>query len=183
METLVWIVTALLMIAGLIGTLVPLIPGAALIVAGAVLHQMALPEGESVGWGVIVVLLLLALISYAVDFAASALGAKRFGASKWGALGALLGAIVGLFFSLPGMLIGPIVGVFAAEILFARKQMKQAARASWGTIVGALLGALGKLALAVLMVALFWAALLWRKPPSASGDSRVSSVRTSMTPE
>jgi len=162
MDTLVWILTALLMLVGLVGTVVPLIPGAALIVAGAALHQGLLPDGQSVGWGWVLVLIGLAVLSSGVDLLASALGARRFGASKWGALGGLLGAIVGLFFSLPGLILGPIVGVILAELLVARKEWRAAARASWGTIVGTLLGALGKLVVAVGMVGLFWALLLWR---------------------
>lgn len=161
METIVWILTGLLMLAGLAGTIVPLMPGAALIVAGAVLHQALLADGQSVGWGWVLVLLGLAVLSAGVDIVASALGAKRFGASKWGALGGLVGAIVGLFFSLPGLILGPIVGVVLAELLVARKEWREAARASWGTIIGTLLGALGKLVIAVFMVGLFWAVLLW----------------------
>lgn len=162
MDTLVWILTALLMLAGLVGTVVPLVPGAALIVAGAALHQGMLPDGASIGWGWVIVLLGLTVLSGGVDIVAGALGAKRFGASKWGALGGLLGAIVGLFFALPGLILGPIVGVVLAELLVARKEWRAAARASWGTILGTLLGALGKLVIAVLMVTLFWALLLWK---------------------
>ncbi len=162
MDMVVWILTGLLLLAGLVGSVAPVLPGAALIVLGVALHQALLPEGESVGWGIVLILLVLAALSAGVDFVAGSLGAKRFGASKWGAWGGLAGAVIGLFFGLPGLLLGPVIGVVAAELVIAQKQLPAAARAGWGTIVGGLLGALGKLVIAVVMVGIFWGALLWR---------------------
>ena len=162
MDTVAWILTVLLMAAGVIGSVVPLIPGAALILAGAILHQLLLGDERGAGWWVIAVLFVMAIFSYVMDFLAVSLGAKRFGASKWGAWGGLLGAMVGLFFGLPGLILGPVVGVLAGELIVARKDIGPAAFASWGTIVGTLLGVLGKFLVAVAMVATFWVALVWK---------------------
>lgn len=162
MDTLAWILTALLMIVGIIGSVVPFLPGSVLILAGAIIHQVMLGEDRSVGWWVIGGLALMAVLSYVVDIAASAMGAKRYGASKWGAWGGFIGAIVGLFFGLPGLLLGPIIGVLAGELILARKELGPAAAAGWGTVVGTLIGVLGKFVIAVAMVGVFWISLWWK---------------------
>ena len=162
MDTLAWVLTALLMMVGLIGSVVPFLPGAALILAGAVVHQLMLGEGSSVGWWVIGGLAVMAASSYVVDILASALGARRYGASKWGAWGGFIGAIVGLFFGIPGLLLGPVIGVLAGELILARKELGPAAAASWGTVVGTLLGVLGKFIIAVAMVGVFCLSLWWK---------------------
>src|SRR5882757_729217 len=144
METLAWTLTILLMVVGVIGSVVPYIPGAALILAGAVVHQLMLGDGGTSGWCIIGVLFVMAVLSYVVDIVAGAMGARRYGASKWGAWGGFIGAIVGLFFGLPGLLLGPVIGVLAGELILARKQIGEAASASWGTILGSLFGVLGK---------------------------------------
>ena len=104
---------------------------------------------------------MLALLSYAVDFVATALGAKRFGASKRAVVGAALGALVGLFFGLPGILLGPFVGAVIGE-LTAQRGLGEAGRAGMGATIGLVLGAAGKLALAFSMLGVFLAArILW----------------------
>ena len=162
METLAWILVIILLVAGIIGSVVPYIPGAALIVAGAVVYQLMLGDGGMAGWWIIGVLLIMAILSYVVDVVAGAMGARRFGASKWGAWGGFIGAIVGLFFGLPGLLLGPVIGVLAGELILARKQIGAAASASWGTVLGSLVGVLGKFLIAMAMVAVFCIFLWWK---------------------
>src|SRR5471032_2036409 len=98
MELLWWLFAIALMAVGLIGTVLPAVPGAIIILAAAVMHQIMLGTEKSLGWWNIAALGLLTLLSSALEFAAGYFGAKRFGATKWGALGAMLGVIVGLFF-------------------------------------------------------------------------------------
>jgi uncharacterized protein YqgC (DUF456 family) len=162
METLAWTLVILLMVAGIVGSIVPYIPGAALILAGAVAHQLMLGNGRTAGWWMIGVLVVMAVLSYVVDIVAGAMGARRYGASKWGAWGGFIGAIVGLFFGLPGLLLGPVIGVLAGELILARKQIGAAASASWGTILGSLVGVLGKFLIAMAMVAVFCLSLWWK---------------------
>ena len=162
METLTWILIVTLMIVGVIGSILPFIPGATLILAGAVVHQLVFGGDNMKGWWIVGILLLLTVLSYVVDIVAGALGARRFGASKWGAWGGFVGAIVGLFFGLPGLLLGPIIGVLAGELILARKEIGPAAQASWGTIVGSLLGVLGKFLIAMVMVTVFCLSLWWK---------------------
>jgi uncharacterized protein YqgC (DUF456 family) len=153
MELVWWLIAIVLMAVGLIGTVLPFVPGAVVILAAAVIHQIMLP-GKSLGWWNIAALIVLTLLSYALEFGSGYFGAKRFGATKWGTLGAALGTIVGLFYPFPGLLIGPLLGAIAGEIL-AGKRLVSAGRAGWGTVLGNLAGIIGKLIIAVAMVCWF----------------------------
>jgi uncharacterized protein len=154
MDLIYWLLAIVLMAVGLIGTVLPVVPGTVIILAAALIHQIMLGTEKSLGWWNIAALVLLTLLSYAVEFAGSYFGAKRFGATKWGAFGAMLGAIVGLFFPLPGLIIGPIVGAVVGELL-AGKRLVSAGRAGWGTLLGNLAGMLGKLTIGLVMVSWF----------------------------
>ncbi len=156
METFWWAVSILFVLGGLVGTLLPVLPGTVLILAGAVIHHFAIPPARALGWWTIGVLVALTVLAHVVDFVAGSVGAKRFGASRWGALGAFLGAIVGLFFFPIGLFVGPVVGVLCAEILLARKTLGPAARSSWGTLLGTVAGMTGKLIIALVMAAIFF---------------------------
>lgn len=154
MDFIWWVIAIVLMAVGLLGTVLPVVPGAIIILAAAVLHQIMLGSEKSVGWWNIGVLVVLALLSYALEFAGGYFGAKRFGATKWGAFGAMIGGIVGLFFSFPGLIAGPIVGAIAGELV-AGKRLVSAGRAGWGTLLGNLAGMVGKLTIGLLMVSWF----------------------------
>ena len=84
MELLWWFIAIVLMAVGLIGTVLPIVPGTTIILAAAVIHRVMLGPMKSIGWWSIGVLLLLTLVSYALDFASGYFGARRFGATKWG---------------------------------------------------------------------------------------------------
>ena len=154
MDFIWWLIAIVLMAVGLIGTVLPVVPGTTIILAAALLHQIMLGTERSLGWWNIAALGLLTLLSYALEFAAGYFGAKRFGATKWGAFGAMGGAIVGLFFSLPGLIIGPVVGALAGELV-AGKRLVSAGRAGWGTLLGNLAGMIGKLTIGLVMVSWF----------------------------
>lgn len=155
METqiLLWLLAALLIAAGFAGLILPALPGIPLVYAGLVLLAWA-EDFAYVGWVTLGLLGLLALISYGVDFMASALGAKRFGASPRAVWGAALGAVVGLFFGLLGIVLGPFVGAVIAEFT-NRTSARGAAQAGVGAVVGLLFGALLKVALAFTMIGVF----------------------------
>lgn len=150
-----WTLTVLLMLIGLAGTLLPLLPGTTLILAGAVVHKIAFPEGpHTISWWTVAVLVVLMLISHGVDFVSGAVGAKYFGATRYGAIGGVLGAIVGMFFFPVGIFLGPLVGVVLGE-LYGGKQLGDAGKSSWGTFLGTTAGMVLKLGLALVMVAWF----------------------------
>jgi uncharacterized protein YqgC (DUF456 family) len=154
MELLWWLIAMALMAVGLLGTVLPVVPGTTIILAAAIIHQIMLGPEKSLGWWSIGALVVLTLLSYALEFAGGYFGAKRFGATKWGILGATLGAIVGLFFPFPGLIIGPVVGAIAGELV-AGKHLVSAGRAGWGTLLGNLAGMIGKLAIGLVMVSWF----------------------------
>ncbi len=132
------------------------IPVAAVFTMVAVCVGAMLASGAWTMWQIVPISVLgaLALLTYAVDFAASALGAKRFGASNRAVVGAAIGALVGIFFGLPGILLGPFVGATLGE-LSDRRGPRDAARAGVGATLGLALGAAAKLALAFSMLGIF----------------------------
>jgi hypothetical protein len=155
METqiLLWLLAAVLISLGFAGLILPALPGIPLVYAGLVLLAWA-DNFVYVGWITLTLLGVLALISYGVDFLASALGAKKFGASPRAVVGAAVGAVVGLFFGLPGLLLGPFIGAVIAE-LTTRASVRAAAHAGIGATVGLVFGALLKIALAFTMIGVF----------------------------
>lgn len=151
---------SLVILVGLIGTVVPLIPGTVLIFVGALLY--ALVEGfHAVGWPTLVVLGLLTLLATTADLWASSVGAKMGGASGWSVVFGLLGGLVGLLvFSLPGAIVGALAAVFLTEIL-RQDDWRQALKAGSGWIVGWLLATILQVAVGVIMVAIFaWQVVL-----------------------
>jgi uncharacterized protein YqgC (DUF456 family) len=154
MELLWWLIAIVLMAVGLLGTVLPVVPGTTIILAAAILHQIMLGTAKSLGWWNIAALVLLTLLSYGIEWLSGYFGAKRFGATKWGIAGAVVGGIAGLFFPFPGLLVGPVVGAVAGELV-AGKRLVSAGRAGWGTLLGNLLGMIGKMALALVMVGWF----------------------------
>ncbi|MEP6776904.1 MAG: DUF456 family protein [Chthoniobacterales bacterium] len=153
-----WAVAIVMMAIGLIGTVLPIVPGTTIILAGAVVHRIMLGAERSVGWGTIAALISLTLVSYLVEMAAGYFGARRFGATKWGTLGAVVGGLVGLFFALPGLIIGPIVGAVAGELI-AGKRLVKAGKAGWGTLLGSVAGMIAKLAIGLAMISWFLVAV------------------------
>ncbi|HEY7759497.1 MAG TPA: DUF456 family protein [Burkholderiales bacterium] len=158
MEILLWILSALLVGVGMAGTVLPLLPGVPLVFAGLVLAAW-IGGFQQVGWPVLLLLGVLALLSLAVDAAAASLGAKRVGASRAAILGAALGTLIGVFFGLPGLLVGPFAGAAAGQFL-VRGDVADAGRAGFGAWIGFLLGSLAKLALAAIMLLIFVVAWL-----------------------
>ncbi len=157
----VWALTITMLVLGLIGAVVPFLPGPFLIFLGGVLHTWLRPESALSWWGIATLALLL-VVAYAIDFASGMLGARWFGASRWGVVGVFAGGIVGLFFGLPGLILGPLIGGFAFEMLLAKKEIKPAVRSTWGTLVGTGVGLVARIAVSVVMIAVFFAdALVW----------------------
>jgi hypothetical protein len=161
MELFWWFFTIVLFAVGLIGTIAPVLPGTTIILASAVIHRIMLGPEKSIGWVTIIVLVLLTLATYVLDFLAGYFGAKYFGASKWGTFGAILGALVGLFFGILGLFVGPVIGAIAGEFV-AGKRMIDAGRAGWGNLLGNLGAMVVKLIIALAMIAIF---LMNVRPP------------------
>jgi uncharacterized protein YqgC (DUF456 family) len=159
--TLLYVLAALLVLAGLAGILLPALPGIPLVFAGLLLAAWA--DGfHHIGVATLVVLGLLTVLSLAVDFWATAVGARRVGASRLAVLGALIGTFAGLWFGPIGLFAGPFAGAAVGELVALRKLdgagLGQATRVGVGTWLGIVFGIVLKLTLAFAMLGLFaWA--------------------------
>ena len=157
--TLLWVLCVALIVLGLAGTVMPVLPGTLLVWAGIVLGAW-IDDFARVSVTTVVVISVLAVVAWALDYAAGLLGAQKAGASKQALLGAAVGTVVGLFMGLVGVLFMPLVGAAVGEYL-ARKDEARAVKVGLATWVGIMLGLLAKVVLAFIMVGVFAAALLF----------------------
>jgi uncharacterized protein len=157
--TVYLVVAAVLVIVGIAGTVLPVIPGVLFVFGGLLVAAWA-EDFTRVGLVGMTVVGLLAAMAFLADFVASLAGAKRVGASPKALVGAALGGITGVFFGLPGILLGPFIGAFVGELL-ARGGFAQAGKVGFGTWIGLLVAAIAKLVLAFLMVGVFSIFYLW----------------------
>lgn len=158
MEYLVWTLTVSMLMIGLIGCIIPMLPGTTFILLGVVLHKFLLPD--SISWAVVGWIAVIWFVSIIADFAGVMIGARLFGGSKWGMGGATGGAFVGMFFSLPALLLGTFLGAVAAEKLGAKKSHRDSLRSGVGATAGFLISTAARLACAMAMIALFAAVIL-----------------------
>lgn len=164
-ETLTWCLTSVLMLVGFVGVFLPILPGTTLILIGAVVHKLILHE--SVSWLTIGFVTLFWVFSVLADFGGVILGTKLFGGSRWGMAGASGGALVGVFISLPALLIGTIFGAIAAESLFGKKTHGQALKAGVGAATGFVISTVARVFCAVVMIGLFLVAAFSTSEPAA----------------
>lgn len=152
-QALYFVLSAVLILVGILGTVMPALPGVPLVFAGMLLAAWA-DHFQHVGTITLVVLGVLCVLALAIDFVAGLLGAKRVGASPHAIWGAMLGTIVGLFFGLPGLVFGPFLGAVAGELLVGSR-LERAAHVGVGTWLGLLFGTLAKIALCFAMLGVF----------------------------
>jgi uncharacterized protein YqgC (DUF456 family) len=161
---LYYLIAAALVVIGLIGTVLPALPGLPLVFAGMLLAAWA-GGFEQVSVATVVVLGLLTLMSLAIDFWATAHGAKRVGASRLAIIGAIVGTFAGLLFGPVGIFVGPFAGALVGELLHGRRlgmgQLGQATKVGAGTWLGIVFGVVLKLTLAFAMIGLFAVAWLY----------------------
>ena len=157
-QSLYYVLAAILVIVGLLGTVLPALPGLPLVFAGMLLAAWA-GDFQQIGVATVTVLGLMTLLSLAIDFWATAVGARRVGASRKAVVGAVLGTVGGLFFGPVGIFVGPFAGALAGELLHRRslgqRDLGDAARIGFGTWLGVVLGVVLKLGLAFAMFGLF----------------------------
>ena len=158
MTVVLWALGAVLVVVGFAGILLPALPGTILIFLGLLLAAWA-DHFTRVGPWTLVIIGLVAAASYAVDFVAAALGAKTLGASRRAMAGAALGTVAGLFFGIPGVVIGPFVGAVLGE-LTVDQDVARAGRAGVAAWIGFAIGMAVKVGLAFVMVGIFVTALL-----------------------
>ena len=161
-NALYYLIAAAMILIGLIGTVLPAVPGLPLVFGGMLVAAWT-GDFQQVGIPMLVVLGILTLLSLGIDLWATALGAKRVGASRKAVIGAVLGTVGGLAFGPLGLVLGPFAGALAGELLHRRslgaQHLGDAARIGFGTWMGILFGIVLKLGLAFAMLGLF--ALAW----------------------
>lgn len=150
MIIILWTVFVLLIVTGFLGTLLPGIPGLLLFFIAS-LSMYLLNPGVLSGWTVALMFVGF-LATFPIDILGTLIGAKWGSATKWGLFGASLGGFIGLFFGFPGLIAGPILGAFIAEILFKKRSMKDAATAGAGAGMGLMISTAGKALLALLLI-------------------------------
>ncbi len=148
-----WVLAILIVLAGLAGTVIPALPGVPLVFLGLFVGAW-IGQFETVGWGTLGILAVLALVAWIVDFLAGAAGARYLGASSRAFWGATIGAVAGIFFGIAGMLLGPFIGAVLGE-LSGGSNMVQSGRAGVGAWIGMVIATALKLALAFLMIGIF----------------------------
>ncbi len=153
-----WILSVGLILVGLAGTVLPALPGTALVLAGIVLGAW-IDDFQRVGGLAIGVITVLAVVSWVLDYLAASWGAQRVGASRQAVTGAALGTVLGIFAGLVGVFIFPLVGAALGEWM-ARRDHAGALRVGAATWAGLMVGLVAKVVLAFMMVGLFVVALI-----------------------
>ena len=157
--TLLWYTVAgVLVVVGLAGTLLPVLPGVPLVFAGMWLAALA-GDYSRIGAWTVGLLGVLAGLAILLDLLAGMLGARRVAASPAALWGAMIGTVVGLFFGLPGLLLGPFVGALVGE-LRTGGTIRRSTHVGIATWIGLLFGTIAKIALSFTMLGIFVAALL-----------------------
>lgn len=161
-QSIYYALAIILVLVGIAGTILPALPGLPLVFAGMLLAAWAGGFGQ-IGVATIIVLGVLTLVSLLIDFWATAVGAKRVGASRKAVVGAIVGTFAGIFFGPVGLFVGPFAGALVGELLhggrFNAGGIGNATRIGFGTWLGIVFGVVLKLTLAFAMLGLF--ALAW----------------------
>ncbi len=158
MTMLLWIVAVMLIVVGVIGTVLPALPGVILVFGGIALAGW-IDDFTRIPVWLIVILGVLTALAWMVDYAAAAMGAKRAGASKYAIIGATIGTLLGIFTGLWGLLFMPLLGAAIGEFI-AQRDVRLAGRVGFATWIGLLLGTAIKIAIVFTMVGIFIVALV-----------------------
>lgn len=147
MDNILLILAFIMLLLGLLGTVLPAIPGLPLMFGGAWLLAY-LGDYQVIGGWTLAVLAVITLIGWGMDFVTGLMGAKFTGASKTALWGSAIGAVVGIFFALPGMILGPLIGAAVGEY-WARRDLLNAGKVGIGTFIGFIIGVVAKIGCAV----------------------------------
>jgi uncharacterized protein YqgC (DUF456 family) len=158
MHILILVGCYILMLVGLAGCVLPMLPGTPLVFAGIYIYAW-LTGFTIVSRNLIIIFLILTVISVVIEYISSSIGSKKFGASKLGFFGAFVGAIIGVFFVPWGLIIGPLAGALLGELIVGKK-IKEAFRSGTGAVIGFFGGTFLKIVISFAMIAFFTIRLL-----------------------
>ena len=142
MDVVLLIVAFLCILTGIIGCIVPGLPGTPIAYAGLWIAQAT--EKVDFTWQTLLLWGIVTIVVSVLDYVVPAWGTKQFGGTKWGVWGSTIGVFVGLFFGAVGVIIGPLAGAVIGELI-GGKEMTQALKAGWGSFIGLLFGTIIKL--------------------------------------
>ena len=157
-DALWWLLSGSLIVLGLAGTVLPALPGTALVLAGIVLAAW-IDDFTRIGWVTLTIVGVLAVLSWILEFVAGVMGAKKAGASREAIIGAALGTVVGIFMGLVGVFFMPLVGAVMGEFLAGRNH-RRSFHVGVATWIGIVVGMIAKVVLAFVMIGVFAVALL-----------------------
>ncbi len=155
-------VCSIIFMLGLAGSLLPVVPGALIVWLGVITHRLRMGAEDSITWKIVIITGVLTLLGQVADFVMGIWGARKFGASWKGAVGAFIGAFVGFIVPPPlfWLIVGPILGAVIGE-LAAGRSFRDGGKAGIGTVVGGILAFALKFGISVCVIALFFLDLFW----------------------
>jgi uncharacterized protein YqgC (DUF456 family) len=153
MDILLWILCLVCVLVGIIGTVVPMLPGAPLVFLGLLFGAWA-EDFEKVGWLPLTILGVLTTVTFVIDFIATKIGVEKTGASSLAAIGAMLGMFIGIFFGFVGVFLFPFIGAVLGEYLVKRDAI-QAGKVGLGTWLGMVIAIAAKLGINFAMIGIF----------------------------
>ena len=142
MEITLLILAGICMVVGIIGCIVPGLPGKPIAYAGLWIAQAT--DRVDLSWQMLLIWGIVTIVVTVLDYVVPAWGTKRYGGTRWGVWGSTIGVFAGLFFGPAGVIIGPLLGAILGERL-GGKEMQQALKAGWGSFIGLMCGTLLKL--------------------------------------
>ncbi|HIG30313.1 MAG TPA: DUF456 domain-containing protein [Verrucomicrobiales bacterium] len=159
MEIIGALLTGLLMFIGILGSILPGLPSTPIVFFAAFGHRLFFGIEGGVGNNTIIILFVLMIVSVLLDWVAGIIGAKKWGATKLGIIGTIAGGIIGIFFGIPGLILGPFIGAFLFEFAGGRS-FEHSGKAGFGAVVGIFAGAFGKLTCSIAMTGIFFLSLI-----------------------
>lgn len=153
------VIGSLLILLGLAGSVLPVLPGPTLSFIGLFLVALVRHFSPPLTPTLIIFMLIITMVVTVMDYFIPLIGAKKYGTSKWGIYGSIVGMIIGVFFSPLGMLLGALIGAVLVEWIVTRKE-EQALKAGWGIFIGSIFGSILKLVVSGVMTYYFIMAML-----------------------
>lgn len=157
MEIFLLILAFLCMVIGIVGCIIPGLPGVPVAYVGLLIAQAT--DKISFSWQMLLIWGIVTVVVSILDYVVPAWGTKKYGGTKYGVWGSTIGVFVGLFFGAVGVILGPLVGAIIGELI-SGKQFNEALRAGWGSFIGILAGTVLKLICCGLMTTALIQALL-----------------------
>ncbi|MEG0760028.1 DUF456 domain-containing protein [Chryseobacterium sp.] len=137
--TFIVLLSIVLLILGIVGTILPILPGLVLSLAGLLIYKYGAEADLSMIyiWAFVILTVASVILSYAIP----AKTTQKYGGTRWGSIGSVIGTIIGMFIPIPlGFLVGMFAGVFIGELLHDSKDMKKALKSTKGAFIGFIYG-------------------------------------------